>query len=113
MIRHIRYNGGLEGAYMAIRTETAGLLTVGEVSRILRVAESTVRKWIGGNRIPFIELPGGDYRIPRKELLRSLRGNIDVGEVLKRIETRLSSVQEADIEGTIAEVRAGRRAPHD
>lgn len=95
---------------MAIRTEAAGLLTVGEVSRILRVAESTVRKWIGANRIPFIELPGGDYRIPKKELLRSLRANVDVGEILTRIEARLSSVRETDIEETIAEVRAGRRA---
>src|SRR6266496_3317984 len=47
------------------------LLTVAEVARLLRVASSTVRKWIGREQIPYLALPSGDYRIPRVALFRS------------------------------------------
>jgi excisionase family DNA binding protein len=93
-----------------VREETRDLLTVPEVARLLRVAESTVRKWISAGRVPFLELPGGEYRIPRAELIRSLRGNVDMDTVLRRVEASLQRVREAELADALAEVRATRSA---
>lgn len=91
--------------------KTRDLLTVGEVAHLLRVAESTVRKWIAAGRIPFLELPGGEYRIPRLELIRSLRGNVDAEAVLERVEASLQRVQEGEVKAALSEVRAARSGP--
>lgn len=95
---------------MTIQATEVDLLTVGEVSRLLRVAGSTVRKWIGEGRVPYIELPGGDYRIPRTELIRTLRGNVDVAAILASIEAKLASADDEDVRREVYEVRAKRRA---
>lgn len=92
----------------ALRTDERDLLTVREVARLLRVAESTVRKWVAAERVPFIELPGGEYRIPRTELIRGLRGNVDLETVLGRIESRLQKLTDRDIEASVASVRKAR-----
>jgi len=85
------------------------LLTVAEVARLLRVAPSTVRKWIGREQIPYLALPGGDYRIPRVALFRALSSNVDVAAVLARVEQRLASIAEDQLTAEIAAVRAARR----
>lgn len=96
---------------MTVQATEFELLTVGEVSRLLRVAGSTVRKWIGEGRVPYIELPGGDYRIPRAELIRTLRGNVDIAAILSSIETKLASAaDDEDVRREVHEVRAKRRA---
>lgn len=45
------------------------LLTPGEAAEILNVSTRTMYRWVQGNRIPFIRLPGGDVRINEDELL--------------------------------------------
>ncbi|MEO8293710.1 MAG: helix-turn-helix domain-containing protein [Actinomycetota bacterium] len=82
-------------------------LTVPDVARLLRVGESTVRKWAAAGKIPFVELPGGEYRIPRLELVRGLRGNVDIELVLGRVQERLADLDDAVI---AQEVRAAREA---
>jgi excisionase family DNA binding protein len=84
------------------------LLTVPEVARLLRVAQSIVRKWIAAGSVPFVELPGRDYRIPRTELVRGLRSNIDVVQVLDRIEIKLQSASTGSLQEEIAETRSKR-----
>jgi excisionase family DNA binding protein len=44
------------------------LLTPVETAEILRISKSTMYRWIAGNRVPFIRLPGGDVRIIEEEL---------------------------------------------
>ncbi len=92
-----------------VETRPSDLLTVPEVARLLRVGESTVRKWIAGGRIPFLELPGGEYRIPRTELTRGIRANVDVDKVLERVEGRLSGISDRDITEAVRSVRRGSR----
>lgn len=89
-------------------TQSEELLTVPDVARLLRVAGSTVRKWVASGRIPFVELPGGEYRIPRTELIRGLRGNVDIERVLTRVERRLASVSDEDVSSEVRSVRAER-----
>lgn len=93
-------------------TASEELLTVPDVARLLRVAESTVRKWAASGRIPFVELPGGEYRIPRTELIRGLRGNVDIERVLARVEVRLAATSEEDISSEVRAVRAERARAH-
>ncbi len=85
------------------------LLTVAEVARLLRVASSTVRKWITREQIPYLALPGGDYRIPRLALFRMLPSNVDAAAVLARVQQRLASVAEDELTAELAAVRATRR----
>ncbi len=40
------------------------LLTTSEVARLVRVSSRTVNNWIKQEKVPYIELPGGEYRIP-------------------------------------------------
>ena len=54
------------------------LLKVSEVARLLAVQPRTVQKWIDNDRIPYLRLPGGDYRIPLQGLLSSLEGTYDL-----------------------------------
>ena len=40
------------------------LLSTREVAETLNVSPRTVTNWIRGDRVPYVRLPGGDYRIP-------------------------------------------------
>lgn len=40
-------------------------LTVCEAATLLNVNERTVRRWIDAESIPYLDLPGGSYRIPQ------------------------------------------------
>lgn len=80
-----------------------------EVARLLRVASSTVRKWIGREQIPYLALPSGDYRIPRVALFRSLPANVDAAAVLTRVEQRVASIPEDELAAEIGAVRTARR----
>lgn len=84
------------------------LLTAPEVARLLRVAQSTVRKWIAAGSVPFVELPGGDYRIPRMELVRRLRSNVGVVKVLDQIEAKLLVAGTESLQEGIAATRSKR-----
>lgn len=53
------------------------LLTTREVAELLNVSPRTVTNWIRAERVPFVRLPGGEYRVPRDGLLDSLEGNYD------------------------------------
>ncbi|MGH8984587.1 MAG: helix-turn-helix domain-containing protein [Acidimicrobiia bacterium] len=92
----------------ATETRDEELLTVAEVARLLRVAESTVRKWINRDEVPYLTLPGGDYRVPRTELFRGLRGNVDVLQIMQRLRERLQAEPDDAIDAEITAVRAER-----
>jgi excisionase family DNA binding protein len=58
------------------------LLTSTEVAALLRVTSRTVQKWIEDDRIPYLALPGGQYRIPLQGLITCLTGNYDLNSEL-------------------------------
>ena len=77
------------------------LLTVAQAASLLAVSEKTVRRWIDGERIPFLRLPGGGYRIPQGALLASLGGNYALGDELEEINARMAGVTEDEVRATL------------
>lgn len=70
------------------------LLTVAEAAALLKVNERTVRRWIEAEKVPYLELPSGSYRIPQGALLASLRGNFDLAAELRELDQRNADLNE-------------------
>jgi excisionase family DNA binding protein len=81
---------------MAIDERIAGgastlprLISVEEAAALLAVTDTTVRNWIKGEAIPYIELPSTGtrkrYRIPLQGLLNTLAGNYDLASDLDHL----------------------------
>ena len=79
------------------------LLTVPQAASLLRVSDRTVRRWIKAERIPFLQLPAGEYRIPQGALLASLRGTYDLAEELQRLEEKHGQLTEAHIASVLGD----------
>ena len=77
------------------------LLSVAQAASLLAVSEKTVRRWIDGERIPYLKLPGGSYRIPQGALLASLGGNYALGDELEQIDARMAGVTEDDVRAAL------------
>jgi excisionase family DNA binding protein len=73
------------------------LLTVPQAASLLRVSDRTIRRWIEAERIPFLKLPSGSYRIPQGAMLASLRGTYDLAGELQELEAKHSHVSDAEI----------------
>jgi excisionase family DNA binding protein len=91
------------------------LLTTSEVAAVVRVTPRTVQNWIENQRIPHVELPGGQYRIPLQGLITSLSGNYDLNAELAVGESLVDDLevieQTASAAATEAEVLRSREGP--
>lgn len=75
------------------------LLTVNEAASLLRVTDTTIRRWIAAERIPFLELPGGaGYRIPQASLFASLAGNFDLAAESRALDEHFAGLTEEDVD---------------
>lgn len=89
---------------MAIKTASkVQLLTTQEVAELLRVSPRTVQNWIKRDQVPFLELPGGEYRLPLAGLLESLKGSFDLGQALRDLDAASGAISEADISAALGE----------
>ena len=79
------------------------LLTTQEVAALLRVSPRTVQNWINRDQVPFLELPGGEYRLPLAGLLESLKGTFDLGRALQDLDEASGAVSEAEIAAALGE----------
>jgi excisionase family DNA binding protein len=79
------------------------LLTVSQAASLLRVSDRTIRRWIEAERIPFLKLPSGAYRIPQGALLASLRGTYDLAGELQRLEAKHGHLREDEIGAALDE----------
>lgn len=79
------------------------LLTVSQAASLLNVSDRTVRRWIKAERIPFLRLPAGEYRIPQGALLASLRGTYDLAGELQQLESKHGHLSEQDIAGALSD----------
>lgn len=61
------------------------------------MSEKTVRRWIDSERISYLRLPSGGYRIPQGALLASLGGNYALAVELEEIDARGDGVSEEDV----------------
>ena len=73
------------------------LMTIAQAASLLAVSEKTVRRWIADERIPYLRLPGGGYRIPQGALLASLGGNYSLGDELAEIDARTTGLTEDEV----------------
>ena len=63
-------------------TTEARLVSTSEAAKMLGVDRRTVVNWIKADRIRYVELPGGTYRIPLSDLLSALGGTFDMRTVV-------------------------------
>ncbi len=45
-------------------------LTTGEAARMCGVGVNTIKRWIRQGRLPYMQTPGGHWRLPRRDFLR-------------------------------------------
>lgn len=57
------------------------LLTTNELSKVLKVSETTIYRWARSNRIPFIRM-NGRFRFSHEDIDQFLQGNKDI--IIKR-----------------------------
>jgi excisionase family DNA binding protein len=79
------------------------LLTVAQAAALLSVSDRTIRRWIEAEKVPYLKLPGGGYRIPQAQLLESLRGNYDLAGELAGLDERFASVTEEQVRAALAD----------
>ncbi len=82
---------------MALTAAPPQLLTVAQAAALLQVSDRTIRRWIDAEKIPFLELPRGGYRIPQGALLASLRGNYDLAGELRGLDERYQNVTDDQV----------------
>jgi excisionase family DNA binding protein len=80
---------------------TPKLLTVAQAAALLAVSEKTIRRWLADERVPYLKLPGGGYRIPQGALLASLAGTYDLGREVEELDARMAGVSEDDIRAAL------------
>ena len=88
---------------MPITAAPPQLLTVPQAASLLNVSDRTIRRWIEGEKIPYLELPSGGYRIPQGALLASLRGNYDLAGELRELDQRHSEISEDEVRARLNE----------
>lgn len=79
------------------------LLTVAQAASLLKVSDKTIRRWIEAERVPYLRLPGGSYRIPQGALLASLGGTYDLAAELAELDARAAGVSEDDVRRALDE----------
>jgi excisionase family DNA binding protein len=79
------------------------LLTVSQAASLLNVSDRTIYRWIKAERIPFLTLPSGEYRIPQGALLASLRGTYDLAGELRQLEEKHGDLSDEEIAATLSD----------
>lgn len=79
------------------------LLTVAEAAALLNVSDRTIRRWIDADKVPFVELPGGGYRVPERALLVSLRRTYDLAADVRELDERHAGVTEDAVRAALGE----------
>jgi excisionase family DNA binding protein len=59
------------------------LLTTKEAADLVGVSSRTVMNWADAGKVPYLKLPGGEYRIPLTGFLAAMEGTYDLGAHLE------------------------------
>jgi hypothetical protein len=59
--------------------------------------------WIEAGKVPYVRLPGGDYRIPLTGLLDSLSGTYRLQEEIRALDKRNAGLTDDDVQAAIGE----------
>lgn len=90
---------------MTLTASRPQLLTVAQAADLLKVSDRTVRRWIEAEKVPYLKLPSGGYRIPQASLLASLRGTYDLAGELAVLDERFADVSEEQVRAALANSR--------
>jgi len=86
---------------MTLTASRPQLLTVAQAADLLKVSDRTIRRWIETEKVPYLKLPSGGYRIPQAPLLASLRGTYDLGAELAELDKRFADVTEEQVRAAL------------
>lgn len=85
-----------EGNPMQRIASSARLISTQEAADLLDVSTRTITNWINEDKVPYIKLPGGGYRLPLAALLQSLSGNYDLLPHIQETDEATQNVEPRD-----------------
>jgi excisionase family DNA binding protein len=74
------------------------LLSTRQAAELLNVSKRTILNWVESDKIPYVKLPGGDYRIPLAGLLASLSGTYRLDEEIRALDERYATLNDAEVQ---------------
>lgn len=80
------------------------LLSTKQAAELLNVSRRTILNWIETDKIPYLKLPGGDYRVPLAGLLASLSGTYRMDEEIRALDERFAGVSDQDVQAALADL---------
>ncbi len=88
---------------MPATTSQPKLLSTTQAAGLLNVSRRTILNWIEAGKVPYVRLPGGDYRIPLTGLLDSLSGTYRLQEEIRALDKRNAGFTDEDVQAAIGE----------
>ncbi len=79
------------------------LLSTTQAADLLNVSRRTILNWIEAGKVPYVRLPGGDYRLPLSGLLSSLSGTYRLDEEIRALDERNAALTDEDVQAAIGE----------
>lgn len=79
------------------------LLSTKQAAELLSVSRRTVLNWIEAEKVPYVKLPGGDYRIPLAGLLASLSGTYRLDEEIRALDERFAGISDEDMQAVLTD----------
>jgi len=77
------------------------LLSTTQAAGLLNVSRRTVLNWIEAGRVPYVRLPGGEYRLPLSGLLSSLSGTYRLEEEIRALDERNADLTDQDVQAAL------------
>lgn len=84
-------------------TSQPKLLSTAQAAGLLNVSRRTVLNWIEAGKVPYVRLPGGEYRLPLSGLLASLSGTYRLEEEIRALDERNRDLTDEDVQAAIGE----------
>jgi excisionase family DNA binding protein len=77
------------------------LLSTRQAADLLNVNRRTVLNWIEADKVPYVKLPGGDFRIPLAGLLASLQGTYRLDKEIRELDARYSELDDETVHAAL------------
>lgn len=79
------------------------LLSTAQAASLLSVSRRTVLNWIEAGKVPYVRLPGGEYRVPLSGLLSSLSGTYRLADEIRALDERNMNLTDEDVQAAIGQ----------
>jgi excisionase family DNA binding protein len=89
-----------ESLMPAVRSQPQ-LLSTKQAAELLNVSKRTILNWIESDKVTYVKLPGGDYRVPLAGLLASLSGTYRLDEEIRALDQRYAAISDADVQAAL------------